>query len=47
VSIVLKEAFGLSSAEAGRASAWAIRSLAQAYAENPEALTSETLEKDR
>ena len=38
VSIVLKEAFGLSSAEAGRAAAWAIRALAAAYAENPEAL---------
>ena len=38
VSIVLKEAFGLSSPEAARASAWAIRVLAAAYAENPEAL---------
>ena len=38
VSIVLKEAYGLSSAEAGRASAWAIRTLAAAYAEHPEAL---------
>jgi len=38
VSIVLKEAFGLSSPEAARASAWAIRTLAAAYAENPEAL---------
>ena len=43
VSIVLKEAFGLSSPEAGRASAWAIRALAAAYAEDPDALTSETL----
>jgi AcrR family transcriptional regulator len=43
VSIVLKEAFGLSSPEAGRASAWAIRTLAAAYAENPEALNSEAL----
>ena len=42
VSIVLKEAFGLSSAEAGRASAWAIRALAAAYAANPEALNLET-----
>lgn len=38
VSIVLKEAFGLSSPEAARACAWAIRTLAAAYAENPEAL---------
>ncbi|HET6970473.1 MAG TPA: helix-turn-helix domain-containing protein [Phenylobacterium sp.] len=38
VSIVLKEAFGLSSPEAARASAWAIRTLAAAYAENPDAL---------
>jgi AcrR family transcriptional regulator len=44
VSIVLKEAFGLSSAEAGRASAWAIRALAAAYAENPEALSAEVPE---
>lgn len=43
VSIVLKEAFGLSSSEAARASAWAIRALAAAYAEDPEALNSETL----
>ncbi|WP_421934752.1 TetR/AcrR family transcriptional regulator [Phenylobacterium sp.] len=43
VSIVLKEAFGLSSPEAARASAWAIRALAAAYAEDPEALNSETL----
>jgi AcrR family transcriptional regulator len=43
VSIVLKEAFGLSPPEAGRASAWAIRTLAAAYAENPEALNSEAL----
>ena len=42
VSIVLKEAFGLTSAEAGRASAWAIRALAAAYAANPEALNLET-----
>jgi AcrR family transcriptional regulator len=42
VSIVLKEAFGLSSPEAARASAWAIRALAAAYAENPEALKPET-----
>ena len=41
VSIVLKEAFGLSSSEAGRASAWAIRALAAAYAEHPEALDAE------
>ena len=41
VSIVLKEAFGLSSSEAGRASAWAIRTLAAAYAEHPEALDAE------
>jgi AcrR family transcriptional regulator len=52
VSIVLKEAFGLSSPEAGRACAWAIRTLAAAYAENPEALkletpTLEVLEEDR
>lgn len=39
VSIVLKEAFGLSSSEAARAAAWAIRTLSEAYAENPEALT--------
>jgi AcrR family transcriptional regulator len=38
VSIVLKEAFGISSTEAGRASAWAIRALAAAFAENPKAL---------
>jgi AcrR family transcriptional regulator len=44
VSIVLKEAFGLSSPEAGRASAWAIRTLAAAYAENPEALNTEAPE---
>jgi hypothetical protein len=42
VSIVLKEAFGLSSAEAGRATAWAIRALAAAYAQNPEALNPES-----
>jgi AcrR family transcriptional regulator len=52
VSIVLKEAFGLSSAEAGRASAWAIRTLAAAYAQDPEALeleapNPEALEEDR
>lgn len=41
VSIVLKEAFGLSSREAGRACAWAIRALAAAYAENPQALKLE------
>jgi AcrR family transcriptional regulator len=41
VSIVLKEAFGLSSSEAGRASAWAVRALAAAYAENPDALNPE------
>jgi AcrR family transcriptional regulator len=41
VSIVLKEACGISSVEAGRASAWAIRVLAKAYAENPEALSEE------
>lgn len=46
VSIVLKEAFGLSSPEAGRASAWAIRALAAAYAEDPDALTSETLKPE-
>ena len=44
VSIVLKEAFGLSSAEAGRASAWAIRVLAAAYAADPEALGPEPLD---
>jgi AcrR family transcriptional regulator len=38
VSIVLKEAYGLSSSEAARACAWAIRTLSAAYAENPEAL---------
>jgi AcrR family transcriptional regulator len=38
VSIVLKEAYGLSSPEAARAAAWAIRTLAKAYAENPDAL---------
>ena len=38
VSIVLKEAFGLSSPEAARACAWAIRTLSPAYAANPEAL---------
>jgi len=38
VSIVLKEAYGLSSPEAARACAWAIRTLSAAYAENPEAL---------
>jgi AcrR family transcriptional regulator len=43
VSIVLKEAFGLSSPEAARASAWAIRALAEAYAQNPEALNPEAL----
>ena len=32
VSIVLKEAFGLSSSEAGHACAWAVRALAAAYA---------------
>ena len=52
VSIVLKEAFGLSSPEAGRTCAWAIRALAAAYAENPEALKREApnlevLEEDR
>ena len=46
VSIVLKEAFGLSSAEAGRASAWAIRALAAAYAENPEVLGPEALNSE-
>jgi len=47
VSIVLKEAFGLSSAEAGRASAWAIRTLAAAYADNPDALKLDPPEEDR
>ena len=47
VSIVLKEAFGLSSPEAARASAWAIRALAAAYAENPEALKLEAPKEDR
>ena len=47
VSIVLKEAFGLSSPEAARASAWAIRTLAAAYAENPEALKLEAPKEDR
>jgi AcrR family transcriptional regulator len=47
VSIVLKEAFGLTSAEAGRASAWAIRALAAAYADNPEALKLEVMEEHR
>jgi AcrR family transcriptional regulator len=47
VSIVLKEAFGLSSEEAGRASAWAIRALAAAYADNPDALKPEVLEEHR
>jgi AcrR family transcriptional regulator len=46
VSIVLKEAFGLSSSEAGRASAWAIRALAAAYAENPDALKPENPKPD-
>jgi AcrR family transcriptional regulator len=47
VSIVLKEAFGLSSPEAARACAWAIRTLAAAYAENPEALKPEAPKEDR
>ena len=42
VSIVLKEAYGLSSSEAGRACVWAVRALAAAYAANPEALKLET-----
>jgi hypothetical protein len=46
VSIVLKEAFGLSSAEAGQASAWAIRALAAAYAQDPEALKLEALKPE-
>jgi len=47
VSIVLKEAFGLTSPEAARASAWAIRTLAAAYAENPVALKTEPSKEDR
>lgn len=47
VSIVLKEAFGLSSPEAAQACAWAIRTLSAAYAENPEALKPEALREDR
>lgn len=47
VSIVLKEAFGLSSAEAGRACVWAVRALAAAYAENPEALNPDPPEEAR
>ena len=47
VSIVLKEAYGLTSPEAARASAWAIRTLAAAYAENPEALKTEPSKEDR
>jgi AcrR family transcriptional regulator len=47
VSIVLKEAFGLSSPEAARTSAWAIRALAAAYAENPDALRPEPRKEDR
>jgi AcrR family transcriptional regulator len=46
VSIVLKEAFGLSSSEAGRACAWAIRALAAAYAQNPDALNPDALNPD-
>lgn len=38
-SILLKDNFKLSSDEAGRAVAWAIRVLAEAYAKDPEALT--------
>jgi AcrR family transcriptional regulator len=41
VSIVLKEAFGLSTPEAARAVAWAIRTLTAAYAANPNALMQE------
>jgi AcrR family transcriptional regulator len=41
VSIPLKEAYGLSTPEAARAVAWAIRTLAAAYAENPDALKEE------
>jgi AcrR family transcriptional regulator len=41
VSIVLKEAYGLSTPEAARAVTWAIRTLAAAYAADPDALKEE------
>ena len=41
-SILLKDNFGLSTDEASRAVAWAVRTLADAYAQNPSAL----LDKD-
>ena len=41
VSIMLKETYGLSTPEAARAAAWAIRTLAAAYAANPGALSEE------
>jgi AcrR family transcriptional regulator len=47
VSVVLKEAFGLSSPEAARACAWAIRTLSASYAANPQALNPDALEEDR
>jgi hypothetical protein len=41
-SILLKDNFGLTTDETSHAVAWAVRTLADAYAENPDAL----LDKD-
>lgn len=47
VSIVLREAFGLSAPEAAQACAWAIRTLSAAYADNPQALKPEAPKEAR